>query len=137
MKVREVVERLTTGMAPVPLRLTVCGLPLALSAMLNWPVTGPGAVGLKVTLKVQLAPAATLEPQLLVSAKPGLMDTFEMVSAPSPRLDSLTVCAAPVVPWFPNIRLAGERLTTGAVPMPVRGTDCGLSRALSVMVIEP
>ena len=54
---------------PVPERLTLWGLPLRLSAMLRAAVAAPLAEGLKVTLIVQLAPAATELPQLLVSAK--------------------------------------------------------------------
>jgi hypothetical protein len=60
---------LTAGAVPVPVRPTVWGLPLALSEMLSEAVRLPLAEGLKVTLIVQLAPAATLEPQLLVWAK--------------------------------------------------------------------
>ena len=56
-------------LAPVPERLTVCGLPVALSVRVTAAVRVPAAVGLKVTLIVQLAPAATLAPQLLVWAK--------------------------------------------------------------------
>jgi hypothetical protein len=64
-------ERVTSGPAlmPVPERLTVCGLPLALSAMLTSAVRVPPAEGVKVTLIVQSAPAATELPQLFVSAK--------------------------------------------------------------------
>jgi hypothetical protein len=54
---------------PVPVRLTVCVAGLALSVMVKAPVLVPAAVGLKVTLRVQLAPAATLEPQVLVWEK--------------------------------------------------------------------
>ena len=50
----------------VPESATVCGLPLALSAMDTEAVRVPGAVGLKVTLMVQFAEAATLAPQVLV-----------------------------------------------------------------------
>ena len=53
----------------MPERLTVCGLPLALSVMLTEAVRLPLAEGVKVTLIVQLVPAATLAPQLLVCAK--------------------------------------------------------------------
>jgi hypothetical protein len=53
--------------APVPLRGTVCGLPLALSAIETDAVRVPLAAGLKMTLIVQLAPAATVLPQVLVS----------------------------------------------------------------------
>jgi hypothetical protein len=59
-------ERLTTGTVPLPARLTLWGLPEALSVMLRVPLRVPVAVGLNVTLIVQLAPAASELPQLLV-----------------------------------------------------------------------
>ena len=62
-------ERLTAGAVPVPVRLTLWGLPVALSVRVTAAVRVPPAVGVKVTLVVQLAPAATLEAQLLVWAK--------------------------------------------------------------------
>ncbi len=68
-KLRLVGERLTAGAVPVPLRPTVCGLPAALSLMLSVALRVPVAVGVKVTLIEQLAPAATDVPQLLVWAK--------------------------------------------------------------------
>ncbi len=67
-KVRLAADRLTTGAVPVPVRLMVCGLPAALSVMLTEAVRVPVAVGVKVTLMVQLAPAATEVPQVLVCA---------------------------------------------------------------------
>ena len=54
------------GAVPVPDRPTVWGLPLALSAMLSAAARAPLAEGEKVTLRVQLAPAATELPQVLV-----------------------------------------------------------------------
>jgi hypothetical protein len=54
--------------APVPVRLIVSGLPAALSAMVTVPVRVPVVVGWKVTLIVQLEPAATEVPQVLVWA---------------------------------------------------------------------
>jgi hypothetical protein len=39
---------------PVPVSATLCGLPVALSEMLKVPLRVPVAVGLKVTLTVQL-----------------------------------------------------------------------------------
>jgi hypothetical protein len=62
-------ERLATGLVPVPESATVCGLPEALSARLTLAVNDPLATGVKVTLMAQLAPAATLVPQLLLCAK--------------------------------------------------------------------
>jgi hypothetical protein len=65
-KGRVVEERLTAGAVPVPDRLTACGLPLALSAMLTEAVSALAREGLKVTLITQLTPAATELPQVLV-----------------------------------------------------------------------
>jgi hypothetical protein len=55
--------------APVPLRATVCGLPEALSVIDSVPLMTPVALGVKVTLIVQLAVDATLVPQLSLSPK--------------------------------------------------------------------
>ena len=38
--------------------------------------------------------------------------------------------------WLAKVRLVGERLTAGAVPVPVRLTLCGLPVALSVRVTD-
>ena len=71
-KAKLVGERLTAAagaaalLVPVPLRLTVWGLPEALSAMLSAAVRVPLAEGLKVTLIVQMSSAAIELPQLLV-----------------------------------------------------------------------
>jgi hypothetical protein len=51
---------------PVPVRLTLCGLLAALSVKVIAPVRVPTAVGVKVTLIVQLPAAATNVPQVLV-----------------------------------------------------------------------
>ena len=50
----------------MPERLTVCGLPLALSMMLTEAVRLPLAEGVKITLIVQWALAATELPHVLV-----------------------------------------------------------------------
>jgi hypothetical protein len=52
---------------PVPAKETVCGLLLALSVIVNVPVLLPVAVGVKDTLIVQLPPAASEDPQVVVS----------------------------------------------------------------------
>src|SRR5579862_964177 len=54
---------------PLPDREIVCGLLVALSAKTTVPKRLPATVGVNVTLMVQLALGATLEPQLLTSAK--------------------------------------------------------------------
>jgi len=54
---------------PVPVRAIVCGLSFALSVIVKVPVRLPLAVGVKVTLTVQLALGPSDVPQLLVSEK--------------------------------------------------------------------
>jgi len=78
---------------PVPVRETVWGLPVALSVMEMVPVTVPTAPdpGVNVTEIVQLAPAATLVPQVLVSPKFVLGTMLVMVSGPLPVLVRVTV----------------------------------------------
>ena len=83
-KVKEAGERLTTGAVPVPVRLMVWVAGLALSLMVTAPVRVPAAVGLKVTLRVQLAPTATLEPQVLVWEKSPLTVMLVMLRTALP-----------------------------------------------------
>jgi len=62
-------EKLATGPfagVPVPVRLTVCGLFAALSVKVIDPVRVPVAVGVNVTLIVQLPATATKLPQVFV-----------------------------------------------------------------------
>jgi hypothetical protein len=92
-------DKLTVGAPePVPVKLTVCGLPVALSAMLTLPVKVPVVVGVKVTLIVQAAPAATDDPHVFVSPKFVLAVIDVMLNATLPVLVSVTVCAGLVVP---------------------------------------
>ena len=90
-KVKEVGERLTTGAVPVPVRLTVCVAGLALSVRVKEPLREPLAVGVKVTLRVQLAPAATLEPQVLVWEKSPLTVMLVMLRVAFPVFLSVTL----------------------------------------------
>jgi hypothetical protein len=91
-KVNEAGESLTTAVvAPVPVRLTVCVAGLALSVMVTAPVLVPVAVGLKVTLRVQLALAATPEPQVLVWEKSPRTVMLVMLRVAFPVLLSVTL----------------------------------------------
>jgi hypothetical protein len=56
------------GTTPLPVRDTVWGLLFALSVIVRVPVRDPVVVGVKVTLIVQLAAAASDVPQLSLSA---------------------------------------------------------------------
>jgi hypothetical protein len=61
-------ENPTVGVVPVPERVALCGLFVALSVTTTVPELVPVAVGVNVTLIVQFAPAATDVPQVLVWA---------------------------------------------------------------------
>jgi len=65
-KVRLVGRKPADTVVPVPDRGTVWGLPDALSKTDTKALRAPAAVGVNVTLMVQLPPDATLLPQVLV-----------------------------------------------------------------------
>ena len=100
----------------VPVRLTVCGLPPALSLMVKVPVRVPLALGAKVTFNVQVDPAATPFPQLSVSAKSPLAEMPMICKGAVPLLERVTVCGALVVPtlWLAKVRLVEEIKAPGA-----------------------
>ena len=75
---------------PVPDRLTVWGLSNALSVTVNCAVSLPTVAGANVTLIVQLAPAATELPQLLVWVKSPEAVRLEMFSPTLPLFVSVT-----------------------------------------------
>jgi hypothetical protein len=104
------------------------------------PLCPPATIGVKVTLMVQEAAAASGLTQLWVRAKFPVVVMLLMVRGPSPLLVSVTGLGALVVPsvWFPKLRLVGDMLTAGMpVPVPERATARGLPAALSVTVIAP
>lgn len=68
----------------MPLKVTVCGLPSALSVMESVPFRLPEALGVKVTLMMQLAPDAKLDPQLSLSPKFEVASTLVMLSVTVP-----------------------------------------------------
>src|SRR5208282_1140618 len=106
------------GALPVPVRLMLCGLPLALSAILTEAVRLPSAAGLNVTLKVQLPPfAATELPQVLFvrgEKSPLLAPVTEMLvmdRVTLPLFVRVTVCDALAVPtpWLLKLNVVGLR----------------------------
>jgi len=75
---------------PEPERVADCGLPEALSVTFKVPVRVPDAVGVKVTLIVQLALGASELPHVLVSAKSPLAEMPLMVNDALPVLVRVT-----------------------------------------------
>ena len=123
-KVRLVGDRVTVDAIPVPLTLTLWGLWETLSVTDTSALRVPAAVGWKVTVIVQLAPAATVEPQLVDCAKslgfapPSAM--LEMPTAELPAFVTVLVWAALAVPtaWLPKVTVGGliESPVVEAVP---------------------
>jgi hypothetical protein len=125
-KVRVVGKRVTSGPGPpVPLNGIVCGLFGALSVMVTDPYRLPLAVGVKVTLIIQVAPGARVVPQELVCAKSPLAATLVKVKGEPPIFVKKRDCGALLEPtdWGEKYRLLGERVTAGAgTPVPVKST---------------
>jgi len=142
-KVRAVGESETLGavLSPVPVRDAVCGLPEASSATLSVPLRAPLAVGLKVTVILQFAPAARLVPHAFVWLKSPLADTPEMLSATEPVFVSVASWEALDVPKLVPGKLkevgVSEAVAPGVRPVPVSEAVCGLPGASSLTVSAP
>jgi hypothetical protein len=127
---------------PVPLSATVCGLPLALSLTETDAVRAPATVGVKTALMVQLPPAATDEPQVLVCEKsPGSAPVIVMLEIDSvalPVLNNVMPLGALLTPTasLGNVTLEVLKLTVAAVPVPESDAVCGLPVALSLTETE-
>lgn len=115
---------------PVPVSAAVCGLLGSLSATLRVAVAVPAAVGVKVTLIVQFAPAARVVPQVVVSANNDA-DVPPIETAMALRVEvvlllRVTIFAGLVVlmAWLPKATVAGARNMPvgGVVPVPVSET---------------
>ena len=121
--------RLTAGAVPAPDRLAVCGLPLPLSVTASVAARALVAVGVNVTLIVQLVLTASVEGlrgQLFVWPKsPGFVPPRAMlviVNGALPVFESVTAWAGLVVltSWLPKGTDEGVSVAPGEPPMPVR-----------------
>src|ERR1017187_1994176 len=93
-------EACGSSSTPFPLKATACGDPAALSVTVRSPTRAPALVGVKVTEIVQLAPAATEEPHVLVCAKSPEAATCVIASAAVPVFESRTVWLVLATPTF-------------------------------------
>jgi len=75
---------LSSTTVAAPLRVTLCGLLGALSVIDNFPLRPPLFVGEKITLIVQLATAARLDPQLFDALKSPVATMLAMLSGNVP-----------------------------------------------------
>lgn len=88
LNVMGVTETVGEGAGLVPVKLADCGDPAASSVTVSLPVRVPPAVGVKVTLMVQLEERDV--PQLFVCAKSPLAEIPEMLSGALPVFVNLT-----------------------------------------------
>jgi len=85
-------------LTPVPFRLAVCGLPIALSVTVTVPVIAPALVGANFTVRMQLCPAFTPEPQFWLSVNCALAVMLLILNGPVPVLVRVICCPGLVVP---------------------------------------
>jgi hypothetical protein len=105
---------------PVPLNVTACGDPAALSVIAKLAKRLPAACGVNATLTVQADPAFRLLPHVFATIPKSpafvpLIVTELMLNTAFPVLVSVAVWLALVVCtfWLPNERLAGESWAWG------------------------
>src|SRR5450631_3075304 len=103
------------GDEPVPLSDTLSGSSSSLLATVTVPVRTPVAVGAKLTLMVQLAPAASSLAHVLVSMKLPVVEMTILMRAPLPVLLNEMGRAVLVVPvgWLENVSDSGFTIAKG------------------------
>ena len=130
-------------LVPVPVNATVCGLFVAESVKVSVAVRVPAAVGVNVTLTVQLPEPAKVVPQVFaeMAKSPALapeMAMLVMLIDAVPALARVTDCGELVELTLvaAKVRLAGvtDAFAVLLVPVPVNATVCGLFVAESVKV---
>jgi hypothetical protein len=117
-KAKLVADKVALGPAvsPAPLRETECGLPIVLSVIVIEALRGPNWLGVKVTLMVQFAPAATFESHVLLWVKSAALFPVSamllITTAEVPVLVTVSCCALLTVPTScrPKLRLEGARV---------------------------
>jgi len=125
--------------SPVPDKVTVCKAEGLLSLTVMYPLRDPAAEGANVIAIVQLAPAASTFPQVLVWAKSPLATTLKICSGVLLEFINVTVWWLLVVfnSWLPNPRLEGDTETpttafTVRVVEPVTPADVALTVVVPV-----
>jgi hypothetical protein len=121
----------TAGNTPVPVKVTVWGLPEALSTTDTVAPRLPNVAGVNVTATVQVPPNARETTVRQSGPLTGVTKaksagfapvkvTLVMARVPVPEFVNVEVDCAVVVAnlWFPNGMVVGFRLTPGCVPFP-------------------
>lgn len=131
------------GSEPTPLRAMVRGLPEALSVIEMDPVREPASRGVKVTVKLQEAPAPSDAPHVVEAEKsPEAAMIWVIERSAAPVLANVTICGAELVPSVcaGNESDDGESEALGAgnaSPSPLRATASGLDAALLTIASWP
>jgi hypothetical protein len=140
-KESDVGDRATVEALPVPVRVTVWGLEGSPSVIERVAVREPVAAGVKVTLTVQLAPPARLDPQVFVcpnsvGSVPLKVKAVTGMAAVPPFV-TVTVLAVLGVPTTVelNVMDLGE-LVRAAVSVPVSVAVVGVITALSAIEMD-
>lgn len=123
---------------PVPVRPSTSGLPGAPCVIVTVPPRTPGAVGVKITDTLQLAPAAKEAAHVVVWLKSPDAAIERIETGTAWLLVIVALSAGLGLPTLraENVRLVGER-ETGAAPSPERGTWCGLPGAFVAIESDP
>ena len=115
--------------SPVPLSVTVCGLPGASSLNVTLPGTAPPEVGVNVTATVQVDVGAMgfaveqVVPDAAMANGPLTAGRAPNVRLAVPLLVRVMVCALLVLPTIWAVKVRGaDKLTAGAVPIPLSAT---------------
>jgi hypothetical protein len=126
-----------TGRIPLPLRLTTCGLPEALSVIVSAPVLLPVAVGVKLTLTVQLPLGAMVALPQLLDWKLPVTAILLMMRLLVPVLVILrfVVAVAPTA-TLPKPIVVGDKLRV-VPPTTVRSVDPLIVPEVAVIVAVP
>jgi len=106
VKVSDVGEKEAIAAVPTPLSGTGLAMPAGEPLVTRLPDSEPSLAGLKTTLMLQVAPAASVPGQLFVSLKSGLsVRIWESWKAPVPVLVRVIDCGLLLVPtcWAANV----------------------------------
>ena len=108
---------------PTPVSGRTCGLPGALSAIATVPVRVPLAVGVKLTVRVHVAPAAIVPAHVLVCPKSPLAVTLAIVVDDAPMLRTVTtwLVLAPTASDENSMNAGDSERPSGTVPVPSSG----------------
>lgn len=137
-KVMDVGLTVICGTVPVPVRVTVCGLPLALSTKVSVAERVPAAPAVNVTGIEMLAlgwtvignPLGSVNPKSLADVPVSVTEVIVKTPAPLFVTTRLTGVAEVPTGWLPKLMVDALKVTLGPTPVPLRGIVSGLPVAL-------